>query len=246
MIERQIDIRTADGLMDTFVCVPDRDGPFPAVLFYMDAPGMREELRDMARRLATVGYHVTLPNLYYRTERGLELDQADMSKDGSATRQRMFDLMGTLTIERIMADTAAMIAVTRSDPSAKAGPMGAVGYCMSGPFVFAAASHFPDDIAAAASIYGVRLCTDAPDSPHLGAAKIKGEMYFACAEQDSWAPLEMIEDLKRHLAKAGTKGEVEIYPSTHHGFAFPKRAMFNKPAAERHWQRLFSLFKRNL
>ena len=33
----------------------------------MDAPAIREELRDMARRIATVGYYVMLPNLYYRS-----------------------------------------------------------------------------------------------------------------------------------------------------------------------------------
>ena len=69
MIEHHIDIPTADGAMNTFVVYPDEGGPFPVVLFYMDAPGKREELHDMARRLASVGYCVVLPNLYYRRSR---------------------------------------------------------------------------------------------------------------------------------------------------------------------------------
>jgi carboxymethylenebutenolidase len=246
MIETFVEIATPDGAMDTFICYPDRGGPYPPILFYMDAPAIREELRDMARRIASVGYHVTLPNLYYRTAQGLELDLAAMAQEGSAERKRMFELMNGLSIAKIMSDTKAMIAHTRADPHAAKGKMGAVGYCMSGPFVFAAAGHFPDDIGAAASIYGVNLCTDAPDSPHIWADKIKGEMYFACAETDQWAPLPMIEDLKKALTAAGTKAEVEIYPKTHHGFAFPKRAVFDKSAAERHWVRLFALFARNL
>ncbi|NDG49494.1 MAG: dienelactone hydrolase family protein, partial [Rhodospirillales bacterium] len=66
MIERQIHITTPDGQMSTFVCHPERNGPHPVLLFFMDAPGIREELRDMARRLAASGYYVLLPNLYYR------------------------------------------------------------------------------------------------------------------------------------------------------------------------------------
>ena len=69
MIEQHLDIPTADGAMNTFVVHPEEDGPHPVVLFYMDAPGKREELHDMARRLASVGYYVVLPNLYYRRTR---------------------------------------------------------------------------------------------------------------------------------------------------------------------------------
>ncbi len=63
MREVEIGIQTADGTMDTFICHPEEGGPFPAVIMYMDAPGIREELRDMARRIGTVGYFVVLPNL---------------------------------------------------------------------------------------------------------------------------------------------------------------------------------------
>ena len=63
MIEQTVDIETRDGAMETFICAPDRGGPFAPILFLMDAPGIREELRDMARRLATSGYLVALPNL---------------------------------------------------------------------------------------------------------------------------------------------------------------------------------------
>lgn len=113
MIEQQIAIPTKDGHTATFIVHPERDGPFPVILFYMDAPAIREELRDMARRLATSGYYVMLPNLYYRSTNG-------------------------------------------------------------------------------------------------------------------------------------AKAEVEIYPGTHHGFAFPKRPVYDRDAAERHWERLLALYRRNL
>ncbi|MGZ5939689.1 MAG: dienelactone hydrolase family protein, partial [Rhizomicrobium sp.] len=127
---------------------------------------------------------------------------------------------------------------------AKKEPMGAVGYCMSGQYAINAAAQFPDRFAAAASIYGVMLITDAADSPHKKAHKVKGEVYFACAETDRWMPVEQIEPLRESLK--GLKAEVEFYPKVEHGFAFPQRPAYNKDAAERHWERLFALWKRNL
>ena len=49
MIDQQIDIPTKDGKTTTFITHPERGGPFPVIIFYMDAPAIREELRDMAR-----------------------------------------------------------------------------------------------------------------------------------------------------------------------------------------------------
>jgi carboxymethylenebutenolidase len=245
MIEKQIDIPTKAGKVDTFICHPERGGPWPGIIFYMDAPGMREELRDMARRLATVGYYVVLPNLYYRAGAGVVLDVAALTPD-SPERKRMFDLMSSLTNELLMDDTEGLLAFIDQQKEVKKGPLGCLGYCMSGPFVFTAAGRFPDRFDAIASLYGVRLLTDQPDSPHLLADKIKGEIYFACAETDHWAPLPMVEELREWLKKTGIDFEVEVYPKVEHGFAFPQRAVFNKPAAERHWERLFALFRRRL
>ncbi len=117
---------------------------------------------------------------------------------------------------------------------------------MSGPFAFAAAAAFPDRVAAAASVHGVRLCTDAVDSPHLDAAKIDAELYFACAEHDDWAPVAMIESLDAHLARAGARYRIEWYPGTSHGFVFPGRPVYDRAAAEQHWERVVDLFSRNL
>jgi carboxymethylenebutenolidase len=118
---------------------------------------------------------------------------------------------------------------------------------MSGQYAVNAAARHPERIACAASLYGVQLVTDAPDSPHLAAQKAPAEFYFACAEHDTYAPLEMVEALAASLKQAGANAEVEIYHGVHHGFAFPQRgAVYDKPAAERHWERLFALFARNL
>src|SRR5215831_4270717 len=109
MIEDTLDITTKAGAMETFVCRPERGGPFPAVFMLMDAPGIREELRDMARRLATVGYYVLLPNLYYRAGRDT-IFGPDVSETGSPEYTRMRAVRTTMTIPPVMQDVAAMLA----------------------------------------------------------------------------------------------------------------------------------------
>jgi len=245
MIEQTIDIATKDGATTTFICHPERGGPHPVILFYMDAPAIREELRDMARRFASVGYYVMLPNLYYRSG-VMELADIRPALTGDALWPKMRELMGSISIPLIMDDTDALIAFADKDPAAAAGPIGTVGYCMSGQYAINAAARRPDRVAAAASIYGVQLMTDQSDSPHLAAARAKAEIYIACAEIDHWAPVEMIEPLTQALKSSGVDAEVEFYPKVEHGFAFPARAAYNKDAAERHWERLFALFRRRL
>src|SRR6476661_3344456 len=158
MIDQQIDIQTKDGKTTTFITHPERGGPFPVILFYMDAPAIREELRDMARRLATAGYYVMLPNLYYR--RGvLELKDLPPLPEAEA-RARMFDLMGSISIPLIMEDGDALLNFADRDPAAGKGKIATVGYCMSGQYAINFAARYPDRVGAAASIYGVQLVTD--------------------------------------------------------------------------------------
>ncbi len=241
MIERTVDIATGDGDMTTFICHPERGGPHPPILFYMDAPGIREELRDMARRLAGGGYYVLLPNLYYRA--GVSELRSPFD---AAERERMFALMDGLSIAMVMSDTDALLAFAEGDAAAADGVAGAVGYCMSGQFAITAAARHPRRFAAAASIYGVRLVTEAADSPHRVATRAEAELYFACAETDHWAPLPMVETLKASLEAVQANAAVEIYPGVEHGFAFPQRPAYDRDAAERHWERLFALFARRL
>jgi hypothetical protein len=52
MIESEVIVTTKHGRMPTFMAAPDAEGQHPGIIFYMDAPGIREELRNMARRIA--------------------------------------------------------------------------------------------------------------------------------------------------------------------------------------------------
>ncbi len=245
MAERTIDIETNDGEMPTFTVWPDAGGPFPAAIIFMDAVGVREELRDMARRLSMAGYFVALPNLYYR-EKVFELGRTPTSEDDPAF-SRMVELMRSLSVDMVMRDTQALVSILDATAGvAKQRPIGCLGYCMSGRYSVQAAATFPQRVGAAASFYGTWLVTDKPDSPHKIAASCAAELYFGCAENDQYAPLETVAVLKEYLQNHANNATVEIYPDTEHGFAFPERREYNDRAAELHWERILSLFDRQL
>lgn len=239
VIEKTIPIATGDGSMSTFIVHPERGTNHPVVLFLMDAPGMREELRNMCRRLASAGFYVMASQLYYR-----EVDHFNVFETGD--RDRMFELMGTLSNAMVVNDCRSMLSHAADDPAADADRVGTVGYCMSGPFTLMVAADIPNKVKAAASIHGVRLAVDATDSPHRHLERIPGEIYVGCAEHDDYAPPAMIDEFEAARAAAGTAGEVEWYPGTEHGFAFSERPQYDQAASERHWERIHDLFERRL
>lgn len=241
MIEQQIDVETDDGTMTTFVFHPDEGGPHPVVLYLMDAPGIRPALKDMASRLATVGYYVMLPFLYYRGSEYREFGQSD--EDMHLRR----DLMGTINRERIVTDAEALLAVAAADPAAGDGPIGAVGFCMSGRLVLALAQRMPGRVGAVASIHGGGLVVpDRDDSPHRQVDQIEAEVYFGWPDQDPSAPAEHIAVMEQALSEAGVRHRIDFMEGALHGYAPPGGARYDRAASETHWERVFALFRRNL
>lgn len=245
MNEKPHSIRTPDGTMSVFSFQPERHPPWPAIIFYMDAPGVRPELFDMARRLCTVGYSVFLPDLYYRSTGYAPIDCTKLHLDGP-DRAQMMKLYRSITTADVIRDTRPLISFIDEYSDVPHKHIGIVGYCMSGPFVLAAAAEFADHIVAAACMYGSELVTDKPDSPHLRIPEIKGEIYFGCGEKDRFTPPPLIKTLRDVLEQARSNYEIEIYPGADHAFAFPLRRAYDQVAAERHWERLFSLFRRRM
>ncbi len=245
MFEEHVALDTGEGTMSTFIVRPEtsehRPGPFPTVLFLMDAPGKREELHDMARRIAAVGYYVMLPNLYYRQVPGFVAQ-----RDDPASVQFMFKLMSGLSNAMVARDAETMLAHARSDSAASTERVGTTGYCMTGPMALWLAAEFPDIITAAASVHGVRLAVDADDSPHRRAGDISGEVLVMSAEHDDYVDRAHFDRLCAAFAEAGTNADTHWVEGTHHGFVFPQRPVYDKPAAERHWELLHDLFDRQL
>ncbi len=240
MIERELDVVTAEGEMKTFIFHPESDGPHPVVLYLMDAPSIRPQLKDMASRLATAGYYVMLPYLFYR---GGPFREFGMSDEDMHARR---DLMGSVTPTNIISDAEALLAVADGDPAARGGKVGAVGFCMSGGLTLALAKAMPDRVAAAASIHGAWMVRDAPDSPHLGVDEIKAEVYLGWAHDDPTAPVAELDQLRASMEAAGVRYTYDLYTDAVHGYAPRGTDRYNRFASEQHWERVHSLMRRSL
>ena len=239
MIEREIDVATPEGTMKTFVFHPTHGGPHPVVLYLMDAPSIRPALKDMATRLASAGYYVMLPFLFYR---GSEFREFGMSDEDMHLRR---ELMGTVTPTNIIGDAEALLAVAADDPAAADGAVGAVGFCMSGGLVVALAKAMPHRVKAAASIHGAWLVRDTPDSPHLGVDAIDAELYFAWVDPDETAPMETKDTMQAALEAAGVEHTIDVITTAVHGFA-PAGPRYDRDASELHWERVHALLRRRV
>ena len=240
MNELHVDLKTPDGGMATFTCWPDGNGPFPAVVFYMDAPAIREELYDMARRIAAEGYYVILPDLFYR------FGIIRFPRRNQYSRTVWTAIMKDLSNAMVMKDTKLLLDYMDGLDIVKKGPKASIGYCMSGRIVTAAAATFSDTFAANASLYGVGIVTSKDDSPHFGIKDIKGEMYFGFAETDSTVPAYVIPTLQAELDKHGVDYVLDIHPGTEHGFCFPSRDVYNQQAAEKAYAHFIDMCKRQV
>lgn len=240
--ENDVVITTKHGRMPAFAAAPADGQPAPAIIFYMDAPGFREELCNMARRIAKHGYFCILPDMYYR----LGTVRFDIPRRTDAMSKVIFAAMDHLTNELVAEDTGCILAWLDAQGRAKPGPVGCVGHCMSGRYITTAAARYPTRIAAAASMYGVGIVTDKDDSPHLLLDRVKGELYYCFAEVDQTVPENVIPTLRAALGKVSCKSTVEQLPDTLHGFQFSERQAYSPEGSEHAWSMLFDLWDRNL
>ena len=129
-----VDIETADGTADAFLTAPEGRGPYPGVLFYMDAFGPRPRLEEMAQRIADEGYVVLLPHVFYRHGRAPLVDTGSLMDPDA--RGRLFETIGPwmkqLTPERATSDADAYVDYLLQHAEVADGPIGVVGYCMGG------------------------------------------------------------------------------------------------------------------
>jgi carboxymethylenebutenolidase len=239
MIERDRR-RHTEGSMKTFLFHPTHDGPHPVVLYLMDAPSIRPALKDMAMRLASAGYYVMLPFLFYR---GMEFRELGKTDEEMHLRR---ELMGTVTPTNIVSDARALLAHADADPAARPGKVGAVGFCMSGGLAVSLARALPQRLAAAASIHGAWLVRDQPDSPHHGLETVAAELYFGWCDNDATAPPETVPVMRAALDAAGVAYTIDWFTAAVHGYAPPGTERYHRAASELHWERVHSLLRRNV
>lgn len=245
MKEKRIELKRDEGVLDGRFFTPEGDGPWPLVVFYMDAFGLRPALTDMAERLAKAGYAVLQPNLYWRAGAFEPFEPAKTFADPDE-RARIMAMIGGVQVEQVAADTVALVDEVATDRRVKADRFGCVGYCMGGRISFCMAAELPERVAAAAGIHPGGLVTDDATSPHRQASRIHGVIYLGIADQDRGCTPEHQQALREALDAAGVSYALEVYPGALHGFAIADHSVYDAEAAERHWTRLLDLFEEEL
>lgn len=247
MVDKEIKLRTPDGEMTTFIDRPDGAGPFPVAVLYQDGVGYREQVKQNARRFAESGYYVVVPDLFYRSGEKISFDFSKLTGGMSGPEgERLRGVIGQVKPEKVVADTKAVLAAIASDPAASSGPKVCVGYCMGARLALHMASAMPYEFVAAAGIHPGALVNDTPESPHHDLESVRGELYFAFAEIDRTATPELVDRFREEMEKRGVRGEVERIPGATHGFAMADLPVYDRDAAERHFEKTLELWRRNL
>jgi carboxymethylenebutenolidase len=244
MPTEKISLQTTEGTCPACVISPAGEGPWPAVIFYGDAGGMRPAMLDMATRLAVAGYLVLLPDLYYRFGPYAPLVPEEVFKGDVGAI--LGPLMATTGTGKMAGDTAAFVACLDTRKDVAGSKMGAVGFCMGGGLAIAAAAALPERFAAVASFHGGNLATDMPGSPHLLVPGLTAETYIAAADNDTTYPPAMAARFEDALKKAGVQYRAETYSGALHGWMVPDFPVYDAAAADRGWQAMLALFDRKL
>jgi carboxymethylenebutenolidase len=239
--ESEVNVTTPDGTADCYFVHPV-SGTAAAVLVWPDIFGLRPAFRQMGKRLAETGYSVLVVNPFYRVKK------APTAAAGAATPiPELRPLAGALNETTHMTDAKAFIAwLDQQSAVARNRKVGTQGYCMGGPMALRTAAAVPDRVGAAASFHGGGLVTDAPNSPHLQAAKTKAQFLIQIAENDDARSPNDKNVLRETFAKAGLSAEIEVYAGAAHGWCPPDSQVYNEPQAEKAWSRLLALYGRAL
>ena len=250
VIDTDVLVKTPSGTCDAALVHPQGGGRWPAVIIFPDIFGLRPTMRAMAKRLATNGFTVLVPNPFYRSTKAPGIFP-DFEFGSPADRVKLDAFRAPMTSDAVMQDAAAYVAFLDAQPSVNnKAKMGVVGYCMGGPMTMQAAAANPARIGAGASFHGGGLVTDKPDSPHLLVPKIKAQFYFGIADSDDEKQPEAKTKLREAFDAAKVPVKIEVYEGTLHGWCvkdMPLQAgkpIYNEPQAERAWNELIALYKR--
>jgi carboxymethylenebutenolidase len=233
-------VRTDDGVCPTHVFTPANGTDLPAIIMFMDAYGIRPAMFELADTLANAGYCVALPDLFYRS--GWTAKDAERLFEIPEKRAHFMNvILPTMSAEKIMSDMPAWMSALRDRPDVRDCGIGTTGYCLGGRLSLTAAGTFPDDVAAAASYHGGGLATDAPDSPHKLAPRIKARVYVAGAIEDRSFDDAQKQRLEDALTAAHVRHKIETY-NARHGWVPSDTPVHDEAATQKHWRTTFELF----
>lgn len=243
--ERDIDIRTPDGVADCHFAYPSM-GAHAAVLVWPDILALRPAFREMGRRLARAGYAVLTVNPFYRDARSPVVSYG-ASFGNPEVRNHVLPMARNLNADTHFTDARAFTAWLDEQPEVDTSKgIGTTGYCMGGPMVMRTVAAVPDRFAAGATFHGGGLATEQPNSPHLLIPETRAAMLHCVAENDDQNDPQAKITLRQAYEDAGIPAEIEVYQDTLHGWCAIDSQVYHQEQAERAWSRLLNLFETNL
>lgn len=228
---KYIAVKTKSGdTYDAYLAEPEQ-GSGPGLVLLQEIFGVNDYMRDMADRFAQEGYVVIVPDLFWRSERRVELgyDEAGVA--------RGLQLAGELDFALAVEDIGDAVSTLRASPK-HAGGVGVLGYCMGGLLAYLSALQLKIDCAV--SYYGVGV------HEHLDrAATLQVPMVFHLAELDAFCP----EPARRAIRNAfigDDRVRVFEYPEVDHAFATHGRDSFDPVSTAMAYSRSLELLRQSI
>jgi carboxymethylenebutenolidase len=247
MTEQMLSVATPDGEMGAYVRRPDGDGPFPVIVYFHHGPGLDEGSKESMQRLADAGYYVVSPDRYHREGAWLTFDMAAArsgTPEGDAVMKRMFSVLRGTTDDMVESDLKALLAALASEPAARDGSMGVIGFCIGARSVLRTIANHPDVFTAGVALHPSFCTTADADSPHLGVASYDGYLYVGFGAEDK---MQSADDNKAFIEATNEMGDgrglAEIHDGADHGFAVPGGA-YHDAAADRSYQKALEIFEK--
>ncbi|MEV7008311.1 dienelactone hydrolase family protein [Streptosporangium sp. NPDC051022] len=224
-------VTVADGSFDLHLWVPE-SGSGPAVLLIQEIYGVGPYIRQVAEKLAGLGYVVGAPDLFWRIQPGWASDNDEAGTAESLKVASRFD------VPQGVADSALALARLRALPEADGGT-GVLGFCLGGSIAYLLATAVETD--AVASCYGSAV----PGATGL-MEKITAPLLFVFGGSDPYIPRDQVAQVER---AAADRPNVETYVAERAGHAFlnHEAPQFHDPqAAPEAWERVLGFLERRL
>lgn len=229
-----VSVPTADGKIPAYRAVPEGAGRYPVVLVVQEIFGVHEYIKDVARRLAKLGYLAIAPELYQR--------QGDVSK--LPTIEAIREVVMRVPDAQVLSDLDAC--ATWAAQHGGDDRLALTGFCWGGRIAWLYAAHRPT-LKAAVAWYG-RLVGDTT-ALHRYPVDIAGDLEAPVlglyGGQDFGIPLDTVERMESELAKHHSPSTLHVYPNAPHAFHADYRSSYRKEAAEDGWRRLLEWFRQH-
>ena len=227
---------------------PSGPGPWPGIVLAHEVFGLDAFARGAARRLASEGYVVLVPDLYSRGGLpGPPSNEEDPSPRW--TEEEIRSAAAGLPDRQAVADLEAAAAALCSDPEVEERRIAAMGFCLGGKLAFLLGCQ-SRRLAAVVDFYGrVRysdLDADHPVQPLEMALGLECPLLGVFGQQDSSIPLEDVEAMRRQLDAFAKPHTIEIVFQAGHGFLNPLRSDYPADSAEKVWALALNFLEENL